>query len=347
MKLAIQEAKKGLGKTFTNPLVGAVIVDGTNVISKGAHLAYGQAHAERHVIDSCQTPEKLFNSTLYVTLEPCNHYGKQPPCTQAIIDAGIKRVIIGQLDPNPLVAGKGVKKLRSNGIQVISGVLAKEVRTLNRAYNHFFEKQRPLMTLKQAISLDGKTALLNQRISLTQSPANELVHEERGHYQAVLVGSGTVLTDNPSLLTTRLTPFPPIRIVLDRRGRTLKHTQLTLFKNSGAPVLILTETAHQVANLPEHVTVQVLPHMTIAAVCQELYRRKIQSVYVEGGATIHDAFLAADCWDEIICYLAPILLGGNSLPSMSSTRLGQRYANLNFTNITQVGPDLRIVARRQ
>ncbi len=188
---------------------------GNQVLAVGAHLAYGDAHAEKVAIDYlCDTPEKLLNSTIYVTLEPCDHHGKQPPCTEAIIAAGIRQVVVGQVDPNPIVSGQGIKKLRDHGIHVLVGVLEEEVRNLNRHYNYFFEKKRPFVALKQAISLDGKLALLNQRTRLTSEYVVQKVREERANYQAILVGSQTILTDNPKL-TSAINDFPFYRVILD------------------------------------------------------------------------------------------------------------------------------------
>lgn len=349
MKLAIQESKKGIGKTFTNPLVGAVIVSENKVISKGAHLNYGQEHAEKNAINLCKTPEKLLNSTIYVTLEPCTHYGKQPPCTQAIVQSGIKNVVIGQLDPNPLVSGKGADELREQGIHVIVGILEKEVRELNEHYNHFFEKQRPFVSLKQAMSMDGKISLRKKRTPITQKKVFEKVHEERGDYQAILVGSETILIDDPQLLSTKNSPFQPIRIVLDRRGRILadlNDSKLNIFKDTSTPVLIFTETTEYWKKIPKHVELVQMSTVTIPNVLNELFKKTIQSVYVEGGSTIHDAFLASDCWDELICYVAPVLLGGDSLSSFSSNRVSTSGTALKYVELEKVGRDLRIVGRK-
>lgn len=345
MSLAIQEALKGAGKTFTNPLVGAVIVSENQVIATGSHLAYGQPHAERNAISSCKTPEKLFNSTIYVTLEPCNHYGKQPPCTNAIVESGIKRVVIGQLDPNPLVAGQGKHFLEEHGIEVISGVMTKEVRKLNPFYNFFYEHQRPYITLKQAISLDGKIALAGKRTPITGEAAVKKVHEERGDYQAILVGNQTVLTDNPTLKTTKDVLVPTLRVILDRTGRTLNHPELELFQEDGGSVVIFTESK-AVAKMPRWVEVISLPEVTIKCVISELTQRGIQSVYVEGGAKIHDAFLASGLWDEVITYVAPKLIGGNSTASFSSERAVRFVTDLENLAVETIGEDLRISGRR-
>lgn len=345
MMLAIQEANRGKGKTFTNPLVGAVIVSGDKIISRGAHLKYGEPHAEKNAIDLCKTPEKLINSTIYVTLEPCDHEGKQPPCTQAIIDAGIKSVVVAQLDPNPLVAGRGIQKLTENGIQVMIGVKENEARALNPHYNYFFEMQRPYIALKQAVSLDGKIALAGQRTQLTNALATKKVHEERADYHAILVGSQTVLLDNPNL-TTNKGRFSPLRVVLDRRGRVFRCKDLKIFRSSEVPVLIFTEinTIHQ--ELPNHVEVFSAPAVTISFVISELKNRNIQSIYVEGGSTIHDAFLAGDDWEELITYVTPNILGGNSLSSMSSARNIAEVTKLKQIEMEKIGDNIRISGKR-
>ena len=345
MRLAIKEAWKGKGKTFTNPLVGAVIVKDDQVIAKGAHLAYGQPHAEKNALTSCETPEKLLNSTLYVTLEPCHHYGKQPPCTQAILESGIKRVVIGQLDPNPLVAGKGKQYLEEQGLEVITGVLEEEVRRLNRHYNFYHEQQRPFITLKQAMTLDGKIALAGQRTPLTGEEAWKRVRKERGDYQAILIGSQTALIDNPILGTTDEDNFPPYRVVLDRKGEVLAHKELALFQADSSPVLIFTERDDEI-HLPEHVEVIRNQVLSLSFVVAELTKRNIQSLYVEGGAAIHDAFLASGYWDELVTYLVPKIIGGNGTASFTGTRLVEQVTALSGVSIEQLGLDIRIVGRR-
>lgn len=345
MRLAIKEALKGKGKTFTNPVVGAVIVKDDQVIAKGAHLAYGQPHAEKNALTSCETPEKLLNSTLYVTLEPCHHYGKQPPCTQAILESGIKRVVIGQLDPNPLVAGKGKQYLEEQGLEVITGILEEEVRSLNRHYNFYHEQQRPFITLKQAMTLDGKIALAGQRTPLTGEEAWNRVRKERGDYQGILIGSQTALIDNPILGTTDEDNFPPYRVVLDRKGEVLAHKELALFQADSSPVLIFTERDDEI-QLPEHVEVIRNQVLSLSFVVTELTKRNIQSLYVEGGAAIHDAFLASGYWDELVTYLAPKIIGGNGTASFTGTRLVEQVTALSDISIEQLGSDVRIAGRR-
>lgn len=347
MRLAIQEAKKGQGQTFTNPLVGAVIVKDARVLAKGAHLAYGQNHAERNAIKWCQSSEELFHSTMYVTLEPCNHFGKQPPCAQLIVDSGIKKVVVGQLDPNPLVAGQGCAFLEKNGVEVVVGVAMEEVCALNTFYNFFYENQRPYVALKQALTLDGRVALSRQQQTMiTGQETWQQVRKERGDYQAILVGSQTVLADNPTLLTFHANKFPPIRLVLDRRGRVFEQEDLHLFQDTTAQVWVFTEKA-QSRQLPKHVEQIYLPEVTIAHVLAELTKRKIQSIYVEGGPTIHDAFLASGLWDELITYLSPKVIGGNSPVSFGSQRRASQITPLSEVTCEKYGEDFRIRGRRK
>ena len=345
MALAIAKAMEGKHQTYTNPLVGAVIVKNNQIIAEGAHLKYGDYHAERNAIMACQNAEELKGATLYVTLEPCHHQGKQPPCTDSIVQAGIGRVVIAQLDPNPLVAGKGRQFLESQGIEVDVGLLEKEAEALNPHYNYFYRYGRPYIVLKSAMSLDGKIAFKGKRTALTGKKAKELVHQERNNYQAILIGSETALLDDPSLLTSQSSLFPPIRVVLDRRGRLFKHRQLQLFTNSEAPVYLFSQRPAD--NLPPHVSVFCDPDWTVDKVVKKLAEEGIQSLYVEGGSRIHDAFYAADLWDEWLLYLAPVLLGGDALAGMSSSRKSQTLTSLLDVSLEQIGEDWRIAAKRK
>ena len=345
MKLAIQEAKKGFGRTFTNPLVGAVIVNNDQVIASGAHLEYGKEHAEVNALSSYKAPDKRFDSILYVTLEPCNHDGKQPPCTQAIINSGIKQVVIAQLDPNPLVAGKGKKKLEQHGIKVITGVLETEARELNPFFNCFYEQNRPYITLKQAITLDGKLSLDSKRTAITGKDTYQYVRKERNHYQGILVGSQTILTDNPFLLGTDQT-LHPIRIILDRRGRLFNKLDLNVFINQASPVWIFTERKVNIKLPKQYVEAIVLKSATVKSIIKELTRRNIHSLYVEGGAKVHDSFLNSGYWDQMITYIAPKVIGGNGVPAMSSTREVNQVIELTNVTVESIHDDLRISGRR-
>lgn len=345
MSQAIAEAKKGFRQTYTNPLVGAVIVKDNHVIARGAHLQYGHEHAEKNAILHCQTPEELVDSTLYVTLEPCHHRGKQPPCTQAILAAGIKKVVVGQLDPNPLVAGKGLAFLKEEGIEVVTGVLEEEARDLNSHYNFYYENQRPYVVLKQAVSLDGKIAVLGKRTALTDAETNRFVHDERDDYQSILVGADTVLIDKPRLLGAGTSLYPIVRVILDEAGRVFERRDLQIFTDDSAPILIFSN--HKVTDLPSHVKVIDLPEFSIANILRVLYDEKIQSVYVEGGAAVHDAFLNSGLWDEIISYVTPKLIGGNGKAAISSFRLVEEVLELQDFSCQKIGNTIRLSAKRR
>lgn len=345
MSQAIAEAKKGFRQTYTNPLVGAVIVKDNHVIARGAHLQYGHEHAEKNAILHCQTPEELVDSTLYVTLEPCHHRGKQPPCTQTILAAGIKKVVVGQLDPNPLVAGKGLAFLKEEGIEVVTGVLEEEARGLNSHYNFYYENQRPYVVLKQAVSLDGKIAVLGKRTALTDAETNRFVHDERDDYQSILVGADTVLIDKPRLLGAGTSLYPIVRVILDEAGRVFERRDLQIFTDDSASILIFSK--HKVTDLPSHVKVIDLPEFSIANILRVLYDEKIQSVYVEGGAAVHDAFLNSGLWDEIISYVTPKLIGGNGKAAISSFRLVEEVLELQDFSCQKIGNTIRLSAKRR
>lgn len=345
MAQAILEAKRGFKQTHTNPLVGSVIVKDSRIIARGAHLQYGREHAEKNAIMSCQTPEDLVNSTIYVTLEPCHHEGKQPPCTQAILDAGITKVVVSQLDPNPIVAGAGIAFLRSKGIEVETGVLSEESEKLNPAYNLFYREKRPYILLKQAMTLDGKLGLANQRTQLTSSETSEMVHLERDQYQAILVGSQTVLTDNPSLLGRQTSIFPPVRVVLDQSGKLFHQPDLTLLEDGKAPLLIFSENKPDY--LADHVEVITPSDFSIETIITELYQRQIQSIYVEGGSNTHDRFLASGLWDELVTYISPTLIGGDAVPSMTSQRQAKELQQLEDVQVQTIDRDIRISGKRR
>ena len=344
MNLALLEAKRGAKYTHTNPLVGAIIVKDNKIIARGSHLRYGCEHAEKNAISTCKTPEKLFNSTLYVTLEPCNHKGKQPPCTDSIIKMGISKVVVAQLDPNPIVSGKGIKYLQDNGIEVVTGILEREAYFLNYAYNLFHTEKRPYVALKQATSLDGKLAFTNERTQITGKEVYDFVRNERDNYQAILVGAKTVLIDNPTLLGSNTSLFTPKRIILDAEGSIFEQSNLNLFKDSSSEVIIFSKFSHE--NLPSHVTIITPEEFSIKEILSEIAKLGIQSVYVEGGPCIHDQFLASGCWDEVITYISPILLGGNNTSSFTSNRITNEKIQLHDTNVTKLGNDIRISGRR-
>lgn len=345
MAAAIKLARLGQHQTYKNPLVGAVLVVDDQIIGTGAHLVYGQQHAERQAIASVKDKTQLVKATLYVTLEPCHHTGKQPPCSELIVASGISKVVVAQVDPNPLVAGKGITFLKEHGVAVKTGVLTQEAEALNPFYNFYYRQQRPWITLKQAITLDGKlTQTKGTQTAITNQAVYDYVHRERANYQGILVGSETVLVDNPNLLTTLNLKHPPVRIVLDRRGRTLKQPTLKLFTASDVPVYIFTTQAKSVA-LPAHCHVFTASQWSIEAVVEKLAALGLQAIYVEGGAAIHQAFLQSGLWEDVITYVAPKIFG-QGLTSFTTGTPKSTSETLTIETVTKVGSDLRIHAKK-
>ncbi len=274
MRRALQLAHNGVLDASPNPMVGAVIVspDG-KIIGEGWHRRCGEGHAEVNAVASVADKSQLRDSTMYVTLEPCSHYGKTPPCAELIVSMGIPRVVIGSLDPFEKVSGRGVRRLREAGVEVVTGVLENECRELNRKFMTAHRLHRPYVTLKWAQSADG---YIDGRISTPLTSA--LVHKLRATNDAILIGSGTALTDNPSLDTRLYAGKSPVKVILDRRGR-IEGGDLKLFKN-GASVIVLRD------------------YGSIEDAMVALYYKGITSVLVEGGSKVLQSFIDSGCWDE-------------------------------------------------
>lgn len=342
MRLAIKQAQLADWSTWQNPRVGAVVVKNSRVLATGHTHAFGDIHAERDAISKL-SPEQLLNSTLYVTLEPCNHYGKQPPCADLIVASGINRVVIAETDPHALVTGKGIQKLRDHGIAVETGVLESEAVAVNPHYNFYFRHQRPWVTLKQALSLDGKVASApGTRTAITNRLVYERVHQERAWFHGIVIGSQTAIVDDPLLTTTARTDFPPVRIILDRRGRLGQHRELRILHDRAAPTWVFTTNpalSTQLAATNAAVIYQAQP--TIAAVVKECGRRGLQSLYVEGGPTIHRAVLDSGLVNELLTYLSPRLLGQQGVTGFQSARPITPRA----VAIEQLGDNVRITER--
>ena len=291
MQRCLQLAANGLGRVRPNPLVGCVIVKDDKIVSEGYHQEYGHSHAERNAILNSQFP--ILNSTLYVNLEPCSHYGHTPPCADLIIEKGIKRVVCCNDDPNPLVGGNGFRKLEEAGIEVTRHVLEAEGRELNRRFFTFMEKQRPYVILKWAQSADGFMAPAKTGpYWISTQEQNRLNHRWRTEEAAILVGSETYLRDHPSLTARHYLGPQPQPVVLDRRQR-------------------LTDVPDYWLHLHTH---------TVEEVLHELYERKLQSVIVEGGRTVLDAFIASGLYDEVRILRSPQHLGsGLKAPAIPPT----------------------------
>lgn len=297
MKRCLQLAANGLINAAPNPMVGAVIVYQDRIIGEGYHVRCGEGHAEVNAIRSVKDESLLPESTIYVSLEPCSHYGKTPPCADLIISKGIRRVVIGCIDPFPQVSGRGIKKLRDAGIEVTVGVLEDECQTLIRRFVTFNLQQRPYITLKWAQSADGYLDAIRSTGSpvLLSTPLTSLhVHKLRAEHKAILVGRKTALLDNPSLTVRHWYGNNPLRLVIDR-NLTLP-SSLHLFDGQ-TPTLIFTKKQHPSSENQTYITLDfnrdILPQ-----IMAELHQRKIQSLLVEGGAQLLQSFIDCDLWDE-------------------------------------------------
>ncbi|MGP4039932.1 bifunctional diaminohydroxyphosphoribosylaminopyrimidine deaminase/5-amino-6-(5-phosphoribosylamino)uracil reductase RibD [Gracilibacillus sp. D59] len=350
MDLALNLAEATLGQTSPNPSVGAVVVKNGELLGVGTHLKAGGPHAEVHAI--AQAGEKAKGADVYVTLEPCAHYGKTPPCAELLVKSEVNKVYIACLDPNPKVAGKGIEILQNAGIEVKIGIQEQRALRINQHFFHYLEKKRPFITLKAAMTLDGKTATVTGDSKwITSEKAREDVHKERHKHDAILVGRHTVEKDNPSL-TTRLPQGGknPIRIILDT-NLTLTG-DLQIFEADSPTWMICghqADKAHFTTMYP-HIKVIQLPTEKIALtdLMEVLAEEKIQSLYVEGGATIHQAFLKDWLFDECHWYIAPKLLGGQDARSViggASPLLMKEAQQLQFTDIEQIGPDIKLIAK--
>lgn len=341
MRMALALAKKGGGFVAPNPLVGAVVVKNGRVIGMGWHQRFGEAHAEVNALAACT--ENPRGAAMYVTLEPCCHTGHQPPCTRAIIAAGISRVIVGMTDPNPLVAGGGIKILQAAGISVKTGVLAAECARQNRVFRHYITAKTPYVTLKHAMTADGKIAAYTGKSKwITGETARQFAQWERARHQAIMVGVGTVLTDNPRL-TCRLPGQPtPLRVICDSSLRTPLSAEVVRTAHT-TPTLIATLTADEAKQTPYLAAgcrVWVLPpdgngHIDLRQLMQRLAEDGISSVLAEGGAELAWSLLQAGLVQRVQAYIAPLLLGGAAAKApIGGTGYAEPAAGRRLRNIT-------------
>lgn len=326
MQRALQLARLGQGDVAPNPMVGCVIVHPKKgIIGEGHHQKFGQAHAEVNAIHQVENEEWLKASTLYVTLEPCSHYGKTPPCADLIIEKKIPRVSICNLDPHPLVAGQGFEKLKAAGVEVLSGLLEKEGARLNRFFFHSIKEKRPFITLKWAQTRDGFLARSDGSSKWISSPeSRQLVHKMRAEHQAIWVGSRTLLTDNPKLTVRDWSGKNPVRLVADPDLRLPKH--LEVFRDPSAPTWIFNRTTNHTEG---HIRRISLPFEAPEKEMMEyLYGEGIHSVFVEGGSHLIQNLIAQHLWDEALIFtgegsfgegLRAPLLSGAMLQEVQST----------------------------
>lgn len=351
MKLALDLAASAKGKTNPNPLVGAVIVKDGMIVGTGLHRKAGEPHAEVHAFKMAGDHAK--DATLYVTLEPCSHFGKTPPCANLVKESGVKRVVVAMQDPNPSVAGRGIRLLREAGIEVEVGVLEQESRRLNERFIHNMIAARPFVISKFAMTLDGKIATYSGHSQwITGEQARLDVHEIRDEVDAILVGVGTVLKDNPAL-TTRLPDRlgkNPVRIILDSSLRTPLDAQI-LNTSVARTILVIEEGSDSTTY--EALGVEILSvsktngKLDLAVMLEKLYALGITDVLIEGGGEVNASFLRAGLIDKFFVYIAPKVLGGRqSITPFTGENVETIDAAtlLEFGDVDKFGHDLRITA---
>lgn len=338
MELAFQEARKGKS-TWLNPLVGAVIVKNQKVIGLGHHETFGHEHAEINALKSLTSISDAKGATLFVTLEPCSHVGKTPPCVQKIFDVGITKVVIGQVDPNPIVSGRGIKYLENHNIQVENLNIKTD---LNTAYEFFYREQRPLITIKYAMTLDGKINRDSVKHSLISNHESYLDSQKlRANNQVILIGENTLKLDNPRLTVREEAKlFPPIRAILVRDLKTI-NKDLKIFQNE-APIWFFTEKQTDQI-FPNNVKVLV-GNWTPESIITYLAEQKLQSILIEGGSHIQADFMQAKLVDKLIIYLANRVFG-TGLSAVS----GQTIKGLEFSKpiVKSLDSDLKITVWRK
>jgi diaminohydroxyphosphoribosylaminopyrimidine deaminase/5-amino-6-(5-phosphoribosylamino)uracil reductase len=343
MSRALALAEQGRGRTSPNPMVGAVVVDREGVVvGSGAHEFAGGPHAEVHALNDAGIRAR--GATLYCTLEPCSHVGRTGPCAPRVADAGIARVVVAVEDPNPLVNGAGLAYLRARGVNVVTGVLADEARHLNRPFFTLIRRHRPFVTLKVALSRDGRMAAApGVRTRLTEAAANRLIHRERAEIDALAVGSGTILADDPLLTARGAYRLRPLtRVIFDTRLRTPPDAKVLSTLSAGPVIIVSTPSA--AASAPDRAATLVEAGADIhtdgrdsglGTVLERLATRGLSSVVVEGGAALHRSFWDAGLVDRVQMYMTPCTLGtaglewplfplvsGGSMASVTTRPLG-------------------------
>jgi len=355
MKMALKLARRGEGWTSPNPMVGAVIVRDEKVIGKGYHRKFGGAHAEVNAINDMSEPVE--GATFYVTLEPCSHYGKTPPCVDKIVEAKASRVVIGTVDPNPLVSGRGISILNDHGIETEVGVLGKQCKNLNKKFFKFMRTGIPFVTLKYAQTLDGRIASSTGHSRwISSEPSLRFAHRLRGLHDAVLVGIGTVVADDPDLRVRLVRGRNPLRIVLDSTlrippgarvldnqdvaktliitGSLRGNNRLSIVKRRGIETLTINEDSTGALDLKKLLI--------------ELGRRQISSLLVEGGAGIITSFVREDLFDRIIVITAPKILGRGieAVGDLEISRMDDSIS-LEIEQVCRKGEDVVTYLRRK
>lgn len=313
---AIDLAKKGLGKVSPNPLVGAVIVKDNEILAEGYHAKYGELHAERDAFSKLKTSAE--GADMYVTLEPCCHYGKQPPCTQAIIEHKIKNVYIGSDDPNKLVAGKGIQQLQNAGINVVTGVLKAACDALNPVFFHYITNKTPYVVMKYAMTLDGKIACDNGESKwVTSEKARECVQQTRNELSGIMVGVQTVINDNPSLTCRIKGGINPIRIICDSHLRIPKDCEIVKTALNVPTIIATISNDEKLIKYFESKNIEVIKttsqngRVNLNELMIKLGERQIDGILLEGGGTLNRSALEAGIVNHIQAYIAPKIFGGS------------------------------------
>jgi len=352
MALAIKEAKKGIGRTSPNPNVGAVVVRDGQVIGKGYHKKAGTPHAEIHALR--QSGGKAEGATIYVTLEPCSHTGRTPPCCEAIVNSGIKKVVVGMVDPNPLVSGSGNQFLQAHGVDVVCGILRDQCIAINRPFIKHITTSLPWVVMKGAVSLDGRMSY-QRGVSgrITGADSLRKVHRLRDTMDAILVGRGTVAADNPSL-TTRIAGrkgHDPIRVVLDT-GLNISQSAKLLRLDSKAPTLIFCGPDVDKGKVQTLSDMGVIvcqsrlrdTHIDLENVLQVLGERGVTSLLVEGGGRVHGRFLAHRLVDHVNLFYAPIFAGDQGVSVVNGLNITDHHTAIRLVNVNyrRFGEDVMV-----
>lgn len=349
MKIAIEEAKKGMGYTSPNPMVGAVVVKDGKIISKDYHHKCGEFHAERNALMKC---DDVSGADLYVTLEPCCHQGKTPPCTDIIVEKGIKRVFMGSSDPNPLVAGKGKEILEKNGIEVISGVMKEECDSLNEVFFHYITTKTPYVVMKYAMTADGKIATVTGASKwITGEEARNSVHYDRHRYTGIMAGIGTVLADDPMLNCRIPGGKDPVRIICDSSLRTPLESNIVKTA-AEIPTIIATviddENRYREYEEKGVKIIRTLPEngrVNLRELMIKLGAMNIDSILLEGGAGLNFSALQAGIVNRVKCYIAPKIFGGETAKTPvggKGVELPSNAFMLGEPSITHYGEDILI-----
>lgn len=355
MLRAIELAVKGTGRTNPNPLVGAVIVKDGRIIGEGYHEKYGQLHAERNALANCRARgENPEGAAIYVTLEPCCHYGKTPPCTEAIIEHKLAKVIIGSRDPNPLVAGKGAAILREAGIEVVEDFMKTECDEINPVFFHFMTTGAPYVVMKYAMTMDGKIAThTGESKWITGEPARARVHEDRNRYTAIMCGTGTILKDNP-LLTCRLPEGGrnPVRIICDSKLSTPGEALIVNTCSQARTIIatVCTDKTKQQPYLAKGCEILEIPatengRIDLKILMQRLAEMNIDSILLEGGGTLNWSALEAGIVNKVQCYIAPKIFGGSQAKSPvagTGVEFPAQAVKLTDQKITVIGEDILV-----